>query len=83
MNDPDLILAIHRHADHGADDPVVRQRLRPHRIDFESRRLDAGGLHGRPFLQRRSCERDQNSQHTRRQIKVFRFMLFPSVQARL
>ena len=38
MDDPDVIARIHRHADGGAEDPVVRQRLGPERIHLETRR---------------------------------------------
>ena len=37
MNDPDVVLGIDRHADDPAEDPVVRQRLRPQRIHLEHR----------------------------------------------
>src|SRR5262249_44611964 len=38
MADPDVIARVHRHADRLSEDPVVGQRLRPQRIDFEPRR---------------------------------------------
>ena len=41
MDDPDVILRVHRHADRRAEQPVVGERLRPHRIDLEARRLRA------------------------------------------
>ena len=40
MNDVDMILVVDADADHVAHQPVIRQRFRPHRIDFEPRRLD-------------------------------------------
>ena len=43
MDDEDVILRVDADADHGAEHPVVRQRLRPHRVDLETRRL-----HGLP-----------------------------------
>src|ERR1700677_2547904 len=45
MNHPDVILRIHRNADSRTQNPMVRQRLRPHRIYFEHWRLGStGGL---------------------------------------
>src|SRR5204863_9061828 len=43
MDDPDVILRIDRYANGLAEDPVVRQRLRPQRVDFKPRRHDTGG----------------------------------------
>src|SRR5262249_44422226 len=40
VDDPDMVLVIDPHADGHAKQPVVRQRLRPERIDFERRRAD-------------------------------------------
>ena len=42
MDDPDVVLGIDGHADRLAENPFVRQRLRPQRIDFEARRLNSG-----------------------------------------
>jgi len=56
MNDPDVILAIHRHADGVALNPVVRQRLGPHRVDLEPGRLDARGFDGGFFLEPRRAD---------------------------
>ena len=39
MDDPDVIALVHRDADRRAEHPMVRQRLRPERIDLEVRRL--------------------------------------------
>ena len=50
MNDPDMVLRVHRNADGLAHDPVVGQRLRPQRVDFEARGLNVGGLHYGLFL---------------------------------
>ena len=64
MNDPDVIVRVHRDADDGSEHPVVRQRLGPHRIHFEPRRLDAGRFGGRAFLQETSdptAKRDNHS----------------------
>ena len=52
MHDPDVILGVDAEADHLAEDPVVRQRLGPERIDFEPRRLErAPVLRARPSLE--------------------------------
>ena len=42
VDDPDVVARVDRDADRRAEHPVVRQRLRPERIDLEARR-DAGG----------------------------------------
>jgi hypothetical protein len=42
LDDPDMVLRIHRHPGHLAQDPVVGQRLRPERIDLEVGRSFAG-----------------------------------------
>ena len=44
VNDPDVILRVDRDANGLAENPVIGQRLRPHRIDFEA------GRHGRCSL---------------------------------
>src|SRR5580658_8532215 len=44
MDDPDVVLSIDRNADRVADDPMVRQRLGPHRIHFKPRRLNCPAL---------------------------------------
>ena len=44
MDDPDVILGVDRQADRRAHHPVIGQRLRPERIDFEDRRLRLAGL---------------------------------------
>ena len=61
VNDPDMILRVHRDADGLAHQPVVRQRLGPQRIDFESRRGDGSGFHYRMFLK----QDRSGAQHTR------------------
>ena len=40
MDHPDVIALVHRDADRRAEHPVVRQRLRPERIDLEVRSLN-------------------------------------------
>src|ERR1700737_930437 len=40
-----MILVVDRHANGHTEQPMIRQRLRPQRVDFERR-----GLHGAPFL---------------------------------
>ena len=39
MDGPDVVLRVDRQADRRAGHPVIGQRLRPERIDFEDRRL--------------------------------------------
>src|SRR5882762_4879416 len=67
MNDPDVVLRVHRYADRHADHPMVRQRLRPHRVHLKHGRLDAGGLHGGLSLQHdRSYSEPGNQYENRR-----------------
>src|SRR6266550_3260326 len=67
MNDPDVVLRVHRYADRHADHPMVRQRLRPHRVHLKHGRLDAGGLHSGLFLQHdRSYSEPGNQYENRR-----------------
>ena len=40
MHDPHVILGVGGDADRLSEHPVVRQRLRPERVDFEARRLN-------------------------------------------
>ena len=42
MDDEDVIPRIDADADHRAKDPVIGERLGPHRIDLEARRLGSG-----------------------------------------
>jgi hypothetical protein len=42
MDDPDMILSIHADANCHTENPVIRQRLRPQRVDLEPRRLNSG-----------------------------------------
>ncbi len=51
MDDPDVILRVHRYADGLSHDPVIRQRLGPQRIHLESRRLHRGSFHHRPLFE--------------------------------
>ena len=44
MYDPHVIFSIHRDADHGAYDPVIRQWFRPEWVDFESWGLNGSGF---------------------------------------
>jgi hypothetical protein len=56
LNDPDMILRVDRDAGGLAHDPVVRQRLRPKRIDLEMRYL--GGLRRGGENNSRKCPGD-------------------------
>jgi hypothetical protein len=44
MDDPDVVIVVHPYADGRTEKPMVRQGLRPERIDFEHRRLDGAAL---------------------------------------
>ncbi len=72
MNDPDMILRVHRDADGLAHDPMVGQRLGPQRIDLEARRGDGGGFHHRMFLQqkRSDTQRASKCQETETSISI-------------
>src|SRR6185436_16715359 len=55
-------------ADRLTENPVIRHRLRPQRVDFEARRLDGGIAlrFSRPVENRlRDAERDQECENTR------------------
>src|ERR1700739_3376675 len=74
MDDPDIVLCVYGDTNGHADDPMVRQWLGPHRLDFEHRHLHRGGLHGRPLFKRprsktkRGDERDKS--HTDPEITL-------------
>ena len=74
MNDPDVILRVDRDADRLAEDPVVRQRLGPQRIDFEPRRLHrrGRGAERRPSIEsaRAEAERGRAGQEDGADAKV-------------
>jgi hypothetical protein len=65
VDDPHVVLRVHRDADRLAENPLVRQRPGPERIDFETRRLRARGLHRSPIREPRAdTERDDaDEQH--------------------
>ncbi len=44
VNDPDVVLRIHGHADGHSHEPMIRQRLRPKGIHFKHRGLHGGRL---------------------------------------
>src|SRR6185503_2271496 len=68
MNDVDVILLVDADADDVAHHPVIRERLRPHRVDFEARRLRAGlGLGGRGLLEHLLRDAKRGEQHEQRQ----------------
>jgi hypothetical protein len=46
MHDPDVLFRIQGDAGHGAEDPVIRQRLRPEGIDLKRRRSNAAARLG-------------------------------------
>jgi hypothetical protein len=64
MDNPDVVVRIDRDADGLAKQPVVRQRLGPHRVDFEPRRLGStGGMYDGALLEqgRSDSESDKHS----------------------
>ena len=77
MGDPDVVARIDGDADDRADDPVVRQRLRPGGIDAEKGRRDLGRDRGRrpnglhqsvPHHGSRGDERSRTAHHHPRTI---------------
>lgn len=65
MNDPHVVMRIGCHPNHRPQYPMIRQRLRPKRIDLENWRHDIlrmnnGRLSGSPYCHHRcGCERNQ------------------------
>jgi hypothetical protein len=53
MHDPYVVACVHRHAGYCADEPSIRERFWPQRIDFVHRRLRRG-LRGRVHRARRA-----------------------------
>ena len=47
MDEPDMILAVHRHARHRSKNPVIRQRLRPERFNLKGRHAGLRSRGGR------------------------------------
>src|SRR5207247_7527501 len=62
MDDPDVVFVVDRHSNGLAQQPMVRQRLRPQRIDFESRGLDTRSFDSSSLLQY-AARRQQQRQH--------------------
>ena len=63
MDDPDVIVGVHPDADRGAENPVIRQRLRPQRVHFEPRRLDGAlALGVRCLLEHRLADRKRREE---------------------
>src|SRR5215475_1193875 len=73
MNDPYVVLSVNPHADGHSDVPVVRQRLRPHRVNLEPWRHDYGAaLNVRHLLQRALTneKRDKEREEGRADIDI-------------
>ena len=72
VNDPDVILGVDRNADGHAQQPMIRQRLRPHGIDFKTRRLYARGFHGGALFEHRGtdAERDEERGKSEPDIEI-------------
>src|SRR6185295_2323476 len=56
VDDPDMVLRVHRDANGLAHDPVVGQGLGPQRIDLEARRGDGSGFDYRMFLEQQRSD---------------------------
>jgi hypothetical protein len=72
MNDPDIVLIVHPDPDGRSEQPVIRQRLRPKRVDLERRRLDSAPLRIHPALQYRLPyrKREDKRENSRANVKV-------------
>ena len=72
MNDPDMVVGIGGDADHVAHDPVVGQRLGPHRVYFESWRQSSGRLNNGSLAENRGAysECDGERQESRSNVKT-------------
>ena len=83
MNNPNVVLGVHRDANGRADDPMVRKRLWPQRIDFKLRRFDAGGSDGGPLLEddRNDTERGEKSEKSgyRNKLVLHDFLHSPAL----
>ena len=66
MDDPDMVLRIDRDADRAPEQPVVGQRLRPHRIDLKNRHLRPGLLSGRDVLKNETRADACDQRHSQR-----------------
>jgi hypothetical protein len=68
VDDPDVVLGVHRHADGRSEQPVVRQRLGPERVDLEDRRFDLGLRVDRGTIER-GLRHPQGRQHREKQAR--------------
>src|SRR5262249_40604386 len=79
VDDPNVILSIHRNADSLAENPVIREGLRPQRIDFESRSINSRGFDRSSFLQDDTCNdkcaEQSHKDHTDVEITLHAFLL--------
>ena len=62
VDDPDVVPGVHRHADGRAEQPVVRQRFRPQRVDLEHRAKDHVALCGHRPAEHRLPQHDDGNQ---------------------
>ena len=64
MDDPDMVIGIHRYADRLPHEPMVRQRLGPQRVHLKSRRHHVGGsgLYRGPLAQHRGPHSEYNQE---------------------
>src|SRR5438105_8617507 len=63
MNDPDVILAVNGNSNGHAEEPVIRQGLRPQGVYFEHRRLNPGSRNRSSLLQQRGAKSEQADDH--------------------
>jgi len=59
VNDPDMIVGIDKDADGLSEHPMIGHRLRPHRIDFEARRLHCGLRGGGCLVEHRLADAER------------------------
>jgi hypothetical protein len=62
MDDPDVILCVHRYANRHTQQPMIGQWFRPHGIDFKSRRLHAGRLRGNLAINQQGSDTKRDQQ---------------------
>src|SRR5712692_5642268 len=60
MNDPDVILLVDPRSYGPAEQPMIRQGLRPQRVHFEHRRLDGGPRCARHFFEQSLTGSERN-----------------------
>src|SRR4029078_1269543 len=78
MDDPDVLLRVDGHADRLSENPLVRQRLRPQRIDLEPRCRDAAfELRVGEALEVRRTRAERREQYEQSDADAERFHALP------